>query len=54
MRRLDEIFCRIREAGLKLAPSKTSLFQQRVSFLGHIVSESGVCTDPAKVQAVTE
>ena len=34
MRRLDEIFCGIREAGLKLAPSKTSLFQQRVSFLG--------------------
>ena len=54
MRRLDEIFGRIREAGLKLAPSKTSLFQQRVSFLGHIVSESGVCTDPAKIQAVKE
>ena len=54
MRRLDEIFGRIREMGLKLAPSKTSLFQQRVSFLGHIVSALGVCIDPAKIQAVKE
>ena len=46
-------FCtRIRAANLKLKPAKCSLFQTQVSFLGHIVSERGVATDPEKVSAV--
>ena len=52
--RLDEILNRIREAGLKLSPNKCKLFQQEVVFLGHIVSETGVSTDPQKVRAVKE
>ena len=48
-------FCmRMREAGLKLKPSKCSLFQKSVSFLGHIVSEEGISTDPEKVAAVQD
>ena len=42
----------LRHAGLKLKPSKCELLQKRVNYLGHIVSEEGVATDPAKVQAV--
>ena len=46
-------FCeRMRTAGLKLKPSKCSLFQKSVSFLGHVVSEEGIGTDPEKIAAV--
>ena len=39
---------------LKLSPGKCKLFQREVAFLGHIVSESGISTDPEKVKAVKE
>ena len=37
---------------LKLKPEKCKLFQKEVAYLGHIVSSSGVATDPDKVTAV--
>ena len=40
-------------AGLNLKPSKCDLFQPSVTFLGHIASEQGVDTDPAKITALT-
>ena len=52
--RLQEVFERLRKAGLKLKPSKCELFQKAVKYLGHIVSESGIATDPLKVEAVKE
>ncbi len=50
--RLREVFGRLDSAGLKLKPSKCALYQMPVQFLGHVVSEEGVATDPAKIQAV--
>ena len=50
--RLQEVFERLRKAGLKLKPSKCELFQKAVKYLGHIVSESGIATDPLEVEAV--
>lgn len=50
--RLQVIFTRLREAKLKLKPKKCHLFQREVLYLGHIVSERGVSTDPAKVEVV--
>ena len=35
-----------------MKPSKCALFQKRVSFLGHVISEEGVTTDPAKTEKV--
>ncbi|KAI3368203.1 hypothetical protein L3Q82_007929 [Scortum barcoo] len=52
--RLSQVFTRLREANLKLKPSKCCLFRERVSFLGHIVSAQGVATDPEKVKKVAE
>ncbi|KAI4905005.1 hypothetical protein NFI96_003630 [Prochilodus magdalenae] len=49
---LEEVFKAIRAAKLKLHPKKCSLLQRKVAFLGHIVTEEGVATDPAKVEAV--
>ena len=49
---LRKVFQRLREAHLKLNPEKCHLFQKEVRYLGHIVSPSGVTTDPEKLEAV--
>ena len=51
--RLQEVFQRLRDAGLKLKPSKCKLLQTSVKYLGHVVSNQGVETDLEKTQAVT-
>ena len=43
---------RLRRAGLRLKPSKCSLFQEKVVYLGHVVMREGIHTDPEKVNAV--
>jgi len=52
--RLRSVLTRLKGAGLKLKPSKCRLLQKHVAFLGHIVSENGISTDPDKVRAVTD
>ena len=54
LERLAQYLERLRKANLKLKPGKCELFQKSVSFLGHIVSENGVSTDPKKIEAVKE
>jgi len=50
--RLRRVFLKLREAGLKLKPSKCELFKERLNFLGHVVSKEGVETDPTKTEEV--
>ena len=52
MERLQAVFERLQEHNLKLKPSKCELFKERVSYLGHVVSEEGIHTDLAKIEAV--
>ena len=52
LERLEVIFGRLRQAGLKLKPSKCALLRRKVEFLGHIVSADGVEADPAKIEKV--
>ena len=54
LERLQLILDRLRTAGLKLKPSKCNLLQKTIHFLGHVISENGITTDPAKIQAVEE
>lgn len=54
LQRLDKVFTRLREANLKLKPSKCCLFKEEVAYLGHVVSARGVATDPQKVQKVAD
>ena len=54
LRRLEEVFQRLRKVHLKLSPKKCLLFQKEMPFLGHIVGQEGVRTDPEKVAAVKE
>ena len=52
VKNLDEVFSRLQQAGLKLKARKCHLFAQRVEFLGHIISEEGVSTDPKKTECI--
>ncbi|KAK3732649.1 hypothetical protein QZH41_001445 [Actinostola sp. cb2023] len=52
--RLDQVFDRLSGYGLKLKPSKCSLFQTELKYLRHIVSREGVSPDPDKVKALKE
>jgi transposase InsO family protein len=52
--RLQEVFSRLSKASLKLKPKKCVLFQKKISYLGHIVSEHGVETDPAKIRVILD
>jgi len=50
--RLSTIFDRLERYTLKLKPTKCHLFQRKVKFLGHVVSEAGIECDPDKVAAI--
>ena len=52
LQRLDTVFTRLREYGLKLELKKCAFFQSEVQYLGHRVSAAGIATDPEKVAAV--
>lgn len=49
---LQTVFSRLKAAGLKLKPKKCHLFKRKVHYLGHMVSEDGVETDPEKTEAI--
>jgi len=50
--RLGQVFARLREANLRLKPSKCRFFQRSVEFLGHQVSENGVQCCQKHLEAV--
>ena len=52
LQQLEEVFTRLRSAGLKLKPKKCHLFKRKVQYLGHVVSEHGIETDPDKIEAI--
>ncbi len=52
--RLEIVLKRLGEFNLKLKPSKYKLFQTKVCYLGHIVSEDGVEPDPGKIEGLKE
>ena len=54
MSRLSLVLDRVRQAGLKISPKKCDLFKKEVAFLGHIVGNEGISTDPKKIEAVSE
>lgn len=50
--RLQAVFSRLHQHGLKLKASKCEFFKDHVKYLGHVVSENGVHTDPEKLDAL--
>ena len=51
---MEQIFERLSKAGLKLKPKKCHLLQKSVKYLGYVVSEAGIQTDPEKVNKIKE
>ncbi len=49
---LKMVWKRIREANLKLKPTKCCLMRAEVPFIGHIVSRKDIGVDPAKMEAM--
>ncbi len=48
-----KVLDRLEEAGLKVSIDKCCFCQNRVKYVGHIVSKEGIATDPDKIAAVT-
>ena len=53
LERLEAVFSRLKQHGLKLKPSKCEFFKTSVTYLGHVVSQNGVQTDPDKLAALS-
>ena len=52
LERLDVVFSKLAECGLKLKPEKCHLFKREVVYLGHVVSLAGISTDPAELMVI--
>ena len=50
--RLLKVLDRLQEVGLKVSLDKCQFCQPKVKYVGHIVSEAGIATDPEKVEVV--
>uniref|UniRef100_A0A8C1GXL0 Gypsy retrotransposon integrase-like protein 1 n=1 Tax=Cyprinus carpio TaxID=7962 RepID=A0A8C1GXL0_CYPCA len=51
--RLFKVLDRLEEFGLKVSIDKCQFCQEKVKYVGHIVSAAGVAPDPEKVEAIT-
>jgi len=51
---LDEVFLRLRAAGLMASPAKCDIAQEELLYLGHLVTRQGILPDPANVQAILQ
>ncbi|KAL4092465.1 hypothetical protein QTP88_026966 [Uroleucon formosanum] len=47
--RLEEVFQRLRKFNLRLQPRKCQFLRREVVYLGHLITDSGVKPDPAKI-----
>jgi len=54
LEQINTILTRLGQVGLKVKPSKCSLFKTEIAFLGHMVCEGGVAPQPEKIQAIRE
>lgn len=51
--RLFKVLDCLEEFGLKASTDKCQFCQEKVKYVGHVVSASGIAPDPEKVEAVT-
>ena len=49
---LEEVFCQLRKAGLKMNQSKCNFFKSQIHYLGNLISEDGICPLPDKLDNI--
>ena len=54
LKHLDQVFSRLRNANLKLNPSKCDFVKEEIKYLGFVLSTKGVIVDQERVKAVKE
>lgn len=54
LKHLEQVFKRLKEANLKLQPTKCHFAVKKLKFLGHIISKNGIEVDPEKTKAMSE
>ena len=52
LKRLQSVFEKLDEAGLRLKPGKCEFFRLQLEYLGHVVSKEGIETNPKKIAAI--
>lgn len=52
LERLEVVLGRLQQEGLKAKLANCAFFQKEVCYLGHVISDQGVSTDPSKVEVV--
>ena len=50
--RINNLFGRIRKAGLKIKPEKCKFLVRELKFLGHVINEKGIKTDNSKIESI--
>ena len=51
---LEEIFIRLKSAGLKLKPEKCCFFKKHIQYLGHLISAEGIQSLPEKLKSIAK
>ena len=54
LQHLEEIFERLRKAGLKLELQKCSFFKKHIQYLGHLISDKGIQPLPEKLESIAK
>ena len=49
---LEEVFCQLRQAGLKMKLSKCDFFKSEIHYLGHLISADGISPLPDKLDTI--
>jgi len=52
--KITEIFQRLRKYNLKLQPLKCEFLRKEVNYLGHLITDKGVKSDPQKIRCVKQ
>ena len=52
--RLQKVFLKVKESGLKLNKNKCQFLKESIVYLGHIISSDGIRVDPFKTGAIAK
>ena len=54
LKHLNEVFSKLRDAGLKLKMSKCQFLMEQIRYLEHVISKDGIYPDPEKIRVIQD